>query len=143
MSFMNDDLFVIKDFPRFVESARALVFNNFGKWEDNKAESSTEDLIVKPQDINELDRLLSPSESEAIVKQYVKKQKHKTSGTFRYLINDSIFMQIVQGLNDRMVSNVLTGLVNKGLVESAYDSDINDFVFWVKDEKTDEKPETD
>ena len=141
MSSINDDLFVIQDFAGFVESTRALVFNNFGSWD--KDTNNVDSMIIKPEDESELDRLLSQSESEVIIKQFVRKQKHKSNGTFRYLINDSIFMEIVQGLNDRMVSNVLTGLVNKGLVESAYDSDINDFVFWVKDETKDEKPETD
>ena len=41
-------------------------------------------------------------------------------------------------------SKILNGLVNKGLVETAYDSESNDFIFWVKDDnKKEEKPETD
>ena len=45
-------------------------------------------------------------------------------------------------MNSRMISNLLNGLVSKGLVESSYDSELNDFVFWIKDENK-EKPETD
>jgi hypothetical protein len=44
-----------------------------------------------------------------------------------------------------MVSNLLNNLVNKGVIETGFDSDSNDFVFWIKDNdknKT-EKPETD
>ena len=40
-----------------------------------------------------------------------------------------------------MISNILSGLVNKGLVDTAYDSQSNDFVFWVKEDDT-KKPET-
>jgi len=43
-------------------------------------------------------------------------------------------------MNGRLVSNMLTSLVSKGLIESAYDEQINDFVFWIKDN---ESPETD
>ena len=32
-----------------------------------------------------------------------------------------------------MVSNILNQLVQKGLVESAFDTESNDFIFWVKD----------
>jgi hypothetical protein len=42
-----------------------------------------------------------------------------------------------------MVSNILNSLVNKGLVETAYDAEANDFIFWVSDENKKENPETD
>jgi hypothetical protein len=45
-----------------------------------------------------------------------------------------------------MISNILNSLVNKGILDSAYDSDQNDFIFWVKEEddtKSNQKPETD
>jgi hypothetical protein len=39
-----------------------------------------------------------------------------------------------------MISNLLNTLVNKGLVETAFDEKSNDFVFWVKNEnKTKDK----
>jgi hypothetical protein len=34
-----------------------------------------------------------------------------------------------------MTSNLLNGLVNRGLVETAYDDEAEDFVFWVKENK--------
>jgi hypothetical protein len=45
-----------------------------------------------------------------------------------------------------MVSNILNTLVNKGVLDSAFDTDQNDFIFWVKEDennKKDQKPETD
>jgi len=41
-----------------------------------------------------------------------------------------------------MVSNIINSLVKKGLIETAFDSEKNDFIFWVKDNEQD-KPETD
>ena len=34
-----------------------------------------------------------------------------------------------------MVSNMISNLVKKGLLESAFDEEKNDFVFWKKDIK--------
>ena len=62
------------------------------------------------------------------------------------MLNDKIFTDIVSRLNDRMVSNIIVGLVQKGLVETAFDDESNDFVFWVKENEnndTEEAPETD
>ena len=42
-----------------------------------------------------------------------------------------------------MTSNILNGLVNKGIVETAYDDETNDFVFWIKNENKKEKRKTD
>jgi hypothetical protein len=60
------------------------------------------------------------------------------------MVNDQKFSEIISSLNDRMVSNILNSLVNKGLVETAYDSDSNDFIFWIpNNDNKDENPETD
>jgi hypothetical protein len=137
----NDDWFIIKDFNGFVEATRALVFNSFGAEIGDK-----DDLImsVTDKDKKELDKILSHDESLTIIVGFLKKEKNKTTSKIRYLVNDDTYMKIVYSLNDRMTSNILNGLVNKGLVETAYDSESNDFIFWVKDDnKKEEKPETD
>jgi hypothetical protein len=50
-------------------------------------------------------------------------------------------MEMIESFNSRMISNMLNHLVNRGLLETAYDADSNDFVFWIKDET--ENRETD
>lgn len=132
--------FIVKDVDALVESARALVYNNFGTWETSEDDTPVDEMLIKPEEKEEFDKLLSPEESKVIVTQILKKQKHKTTQKLRYLVSDDLFISIIQILNDRMVSNTLANLVSKGLVESAYDSELDDFIFWVKDE---EKPETD
>ena len=42
-------------------------------------------------------------------------------------------------MNHRMTSNILNNLVNKGLVETGYDGNSNDFIFWIKDENKEDK----
>jgi hypothetical protein len=140
MSKNDDSWFVVKDLDGLTNSSRVLVFNNFGKNNDDTDPLAT---TIDETDQEELDKLLSFEESKIIVKDLLKKQNHKTKKIVRYLLNDSIFLEIISSLNDRMVSNILGGLVKKGLVETAYDSESNDFIFWIKDDESDNSPETD
>jgi hypothetical protein len=60
-------------------------------------------------------------------------------------LSDQKFIEMMECFNSRMVSNILSGLVQKDILDSAYDEELNDFVFWVKDDenKENQKPETD
>jgi len=141
---MSETWFVVPDLDNFTDKARAIVYNNFGVWNNpDNLDILIDDVIESEQE--ELDKILSHQESFVIIKELVKKQKNRKTKEIRYTINDSIFAKIVFRLNDRMVSNIINSLVQKGLVESAFDDEANDFVFWVKDtdENTEEKPETD
>lgn len=140
MDEMETEWFIVKDVHGFINSARTMVYNNFGEW--NKDEDTlVESMIKKPEDEKELDSLLTYDESSVIVRSLLKKQRHKKTGNTRYLLSDELFYEILKQLNDRMVSNTIGSLVKKGLVESAYDDTIDDFIFWVNDSK--ELPETD
>lgn len=142
----SDEWYIITDLNELINSSRVLVFNNFGKHESQ--ENDLLSFSLDDADIKELDSILSFEESELIVKNLIKKQYNKALNKSRYLLSDKIYLQIIYDLNDRMVSNILNGLVNKGLVETAYDEVSNDFVFWIKEknafkEENSEKPETD
>lgn len=138
---MNNEWFVIKDLDGFINSSRILVFNNFGT---KSNEYNPLSFQIDEIDRTELDSILSFEESKTIISDHIKKQKNKKTKNIRYTLNDKIFLEIIESLNDRMVSNILHSLVNKGFVETAYDEKSNDFVFWVSDEyKKKEKPETD
>jgi hypothetical protein len=142
---MKYDEYIIDDIEEFALSSRRLVFNGFGQGEVDDSQDLI-DLMKKPEEeesIKELDEILTQDESLVIIKNLATKQKHKTKNIYRYIINEKIFSQIIEALNTRMVSNILSSLTNKGLIESAYDEKIDDFVFWVKEENEDEKAETD
>lgn len=131
---MNENgWFVIKDLDALINSTRALIFNHFGK--DSNTDEDSISFVVNNKDQEELDSVLSFDESKNIILGIVKKQTHKISKKDRYLMSDELFADIVNALNDRMVSNILRNLVNKGLVETAYDSDADDFIFWIKDKQ--------
>jgi len=147
---MKDKSYIIHDMDAFTNHVRVLVYNAFGSGlsedKEDKEDPEIDDLIsVKPEDKDELDKILSFEESLNIVSHIVKKQKNKKTNNIRYVVNDSIFLQVLESLNDRMVSNLLNNLVNKGVLETGFDNETNDFLFWIKDNdnKKSEKPEND
>jgi hypothetical protein len=126
--------YYINDLKEFIDGARAIVFNNFGASPDSEDEGV--DLLlseVKPEEKDELDKILSQEESLIIAKQYLKTQKNKKTESIRYVLTEQIFSDILESLNSRMVSNMLNKLANDGMIESAFDEKLNDFVFWVKE----------
>jgi hypothetical protein len=138
----NDSWYVINNLKDFINQSRYLVYTNFGD-KESKEEYALKQLSSNEK--QECDDVLSYEESLLIVKNLIRTQKNKTSKKIRHLISNDLFMDIIEQLNIRMVSNILNGLVKKGLVESAFDDEANDFIFWIKDNesKNFEKPETD
>jgi len=132
MDFTNDEWFVVKDIDGFINSSRALVFNGFGKTKEQSKEIL--DIEIDDKDQEELDKVLSFNESKIIIIDILEKEYHKNS-KIKYLLNDNLFIKIIESLNDRMTSNILNSLVNRGLVETAYDAEQDDFVFWIKDQQ--------
>lgn len=145
----NKEWYYINDIDNFIDSTRKLVFKLFGETNKETKDDDFVDILseMTSDELSELDYTLTHEESEVIVKQYAKKQTSKKNNKVRYIINDDILNTIIEQLNSRMISNILNRLTNQGLLESAYDSEMNDFIFWVKDDKNDnktsEKPETD
>lgn len=144
---MSNDWYVIVDMESFISTARKIVFNTFGSTEedsefDNALTNSFEEISKESEE--ELDKILSQEESTVIAKSLMKKQKNIKTNEYRYLVSDEAMISIIESLNERMVSNIINSLVNKGLVETAYDEESNDFVFWIKEDEQDiTKPETD
>lgn len=142
---MSKDNYIIDDLEEFTQSARKLVYNGFGKGVVEDPDEFTKLVTdITPEEFEELNKILSQNEALLIVKNIAKEQKHKYKKTSRYVIDEKIFSQIIEAMNARLVSNILTNLASKGLIESAYDPEINDFVFWAIDnDEKDENPETD
>lgn len=135
MNFTNDDWFVLKDFDSFIDYTRVLAYNSYGNKKDDNEETEIESLMdMSIESRTELDKILSHSEAAEIIKIIAKKQKNKRTKEIRYIINDNLYIEIIQSLGDRMTSNILQGLVSKGLIEMGFDSEANDFIFWVKDQ---------
>ena len=137
----ESEWFIIPNLSDFTDKARAIVYNNFGTWQK---EINTEIIFeeITENEKEEFDKILSHQESLTIVKEKIKKEKNKKTKKYRYLLNDKIFADIVHQLNERMTSNIVNGLVQKGLIETAFDSESNEFIFWIKEDEN-QKPKTD
>ena len=141
---MSKQNYIIDNLDNFTDSARRLVYNGFGKGSVEDPDEFTE-LVTKisPDEEQELNKILTHDEALIIVKSMAKGQKHKYEDKSRYLIDEKIFSEIIEAMNARLVSNILSSLASKGLIESAYDPEINDFVFWTVDGDEKENPESD
>lgn len=124
--------YTITDLEKFVESTRVLVFDAFGK----KDNHDPEQLVMhknelEPQEQTELDSVLTQKESLIIAREFIK-TKIKNKQTI-YIISEKKYMAMIESLNERLISNMLKNLTQMGLLESAYDSELNDFIFWIKE----------
>jgi hypothetical protein len=133
----------ILNLDKLINFSRRLVFFNF---DEQNADESDADFIekvnnIKDSDNTELDLILPFDECKAIFQELIKKKINKTTKSVKYLMKESDYDKILVMLNNRMESNIVKGLVNKGIVEIAFDSEKNDFVFWIK--TNNEKSETD
>jgi len=149
----NGNWLEIANIEKFADYIRGMVYFNFSLEEEEEIVDETkseilenisdiDDFIKKlsKEDKQELDIILTTSECAMIIKENSRKIKHKKTKEIKYIINNRILNTIIEDVNQRMISNIVKGLVSKGLLESAFDDKLNDFVFWVKeDNKNDNK----
>ena len=119
---------------KLVNFSRKLVYFNF---DQDFSHLDDTDFILKIQQIKvedepELDEVLSYKESLLIFNQYLIRKKEIGEIRYSTYIKDDDYDLFLEQLSERMVSNIIHNLVKKGLVETAYDNEKNDFVFWVK-----------
>lgn len=130
----KDEWLEISNLRKFTNYIRTMVFVGF--IEDNPDEDITkcfEELSKKEK--KELDEVLGIKECLIIVKNLAKKARNKKTNEIKYLLNNIRLNKIIEEINQRLVSNIIQALVSKGVLETAFDVEKNDFVFWVKDQE--------
>lgn len=135
---MKEKWFEVKDLSEFVNSTRKMVFHFFGKLNEGDLDSVLKEIWdMSEEELEELDSTLTYEECLIITKNLLKTETQNDKQS--YYVSDSMFMTIVEEINSRLVSNILNRLAAKGLIETAFDDTINDFVFWVNgdENKTD------
>ena len=129
---MDDDMMEIINLDKLVNFSRQVVFYNFSADNDETDDEFISKVKnIKTDEKKELDELLPFQESKLIFKECVKKQINRKTKQTRYVISESDYDKVLIELNSRMVSNIIRSLVKKGLVETAFDDDKNDFILWV------------
>lgn len=136
-----NNYYTITDLDQFIESTRVLVFDAFGKADNHDPDQLALYLQeLKPQEQIELNSVLTQQESLNIAKDFIK-EKIKNKKTV-YIISEKKYMAMIESFNERLVSNMLKNLTQIGLLESAYDSELNDFIFWIKDQPDENKDQS-
>lgn len=131
------EIYEIIDIEKFVESTRTLVYHHFGT--DADVPKNIDKLIESftKEEIQEMNNCLSQTECISMLQKFIKKQKNKYTNETRVSISDESYYKYIEELNTRMISNMLAKLASQGVLETAFDEEINDFVFWTteKNEK--------
>lgn len=123
----------IIDVDKFVETTRTLVYHQFGGTEElPKKIDNLIDSLTK-EELQEMNSCLAQSEAETILQKFVKKQRNKNTKEIRITISDDDYMLFIEELNTRMIGNMLAKLASQGVLETAFDEELNDFVFWAPD----------
>jgi len=135
----NGDWLEISDLDKFTDYIRNIVYISF------KDEGSDEEYYeidinkgfenLTDEEEAELESVLDKKECINIIKETSRKIKNKRTKKIKYLMDDKILYDIIENINQRMVSNIISNLVKKGLLESAFDEEKNDFIFWKKENK--------
>lgn len=132
---MSEGWLEIMNLEKLINFSRRVIYYNFDesniKLDDDDFLDKVDKIASKADD-DEMDKLLPYKEVETIFGEFLHRRKSSTTEKKAWFIKDGDYDIILVNISERMVSNIVRDLVNKGLVESAFDSDKNDFVFWVK-----------
>lgn len=131
----NDDedyeaVYTMQDPDEFINQIRRLVFAGFGLKDlaDNELQHLLDEI-----DEEEMERTISFDECKLIAMEYLEPKKIRRK--IKYFLTEDNFTNLVEAINTRLVSNLITELVDMGQLESAWDNEANDFIFWVPDNK--------
>lgn len=124
--------YTINDIDRFVESTRVLVYSIFGEQNKNIEEIDFSINSLNEESLKEINNCLTQQESMTIAFEFIKPVRNKKN---LFKITESRYVEYMESLNSRLVSNILAKLTKEGLLESAFDEQSNDFVFWAKEDE--------
>ena len=121
----------IANVKKLIDFSRRIVYHNF---DDENEHLTDKDFLKKVDSIKvddaEMDSLLPYNECKNIIKPFLVRVVTKNEIYFK--IEEDHYDVFLNQLSRRMISNIVKDLVSKGMVESAFDNEKNDFVFWIK-----------
>jgi hypothetical protein len=129
-----EDWMEVVNVSKLVNFSRKLVYFNFDHDFSDLDDLQFIEKIqnIKIEDEPEVDQVLPYKESLLIFNQYVYRKKKEEATRYSTYIKDEDYDIFLEQLSERMVSNIIHNLVNKGFIETAFDNDRNEFIFWVK-----------
>lgn len=130
----DEDWMEVVNVDKLINFSRKIIYQNFDRANDALDDLAFIDKVkaMRVKDNPELNRILPYKEAYLIFSEYLITQED--DGKLRYYIKNDDYDTYLNKLNERMVSNIVQNLVSKGYVETAFDNEKNDFVFWVNKE---------
>ena len=120
--------YVISNLTKFLDASRVWLYVIFGG--EEPSQTMTKRYVdLSDEEQEEIDKVLNLKEVLNISAGYIKHDLHNNTWT----ITEKHYEDFLVELSGRMTSNILASMVSSGILESAYDSEINDFVFWRND----------
>lgn len=134
MDAEEDGWMEVISLDKLANFSRKVIYYNFDEQNNSLGDKEFLEKIDKIEHTNnkELDKVLPIDETKAILSDLTFKKRNKKDKKVYTFIKESDYEEALLQMNERMVSNIVKNLVSRGLVESAFDSEKNDFVFWVK-----------
>jgi len=122
-------MYVIKDLDQFAVYIRKISLHKFSETNKVVDDEFSSSFLKEKENIKNDDEIISIKEVENIIFSLARENNEE-----ELLLNDKILNNIIEAINERIVTNLLNILANKDIVESAFDEKVNDFVFWIKEE---------
>lgn len=123
----------ISNLEKFTNYIRTMIFVSFANDDPERDIMKCFEELTE-QEKEELNNVLEIKECITIVEGIARRVRSKKTKEIKYLINGVMLNHIIDDVNQRMVSNIIKTLVSKGVLESAFDEEKNDFIFWTKDQ---------
>lgn len=120
-------MYVINDLTEFATYIRKISLHKFSQANQSVSDEFST-CLSEEKNNTEDENVISIKEVENIIVSLIKKNKRG-----EFLLSSRILIKIIEEINERIVTNLLNILVNKNIIESAFDEKTNDFIFWVKE----------
>ena len=80
---------------------------------------------------SKVEEVITDKEIEELILNHLVEKKHKTALIF----TKKKYADFARKVNERLIYNMLRVLAKKDFVEVGFDSETNDFIFWINYEK--------
>ena len=141
MTMEEDAWLEVENINKLINFSRKLIYHNFDEQTSQMTDNDFFDRIdnFSETEHQELDTVLPFKESKVIIKEFLKQRRNKKTQEVKVFMRESDYSEYLDRLNHRMISNLVMEMVKKGVLDSAFDDTMNDFVFWVKNDANNDK----
>ena len=134
----NNEWMEVFNIDKLTDFTRRVIYHNFNTENEHLDDDSFFEKVKNlpsDSDEKEMDEILPFEEVRLILQGFVKKRKNRKTHRTKLFIKETDYDKVLLAFNERMVSNIVHKLVSRGVLDTAFDNERNDFIFWVKKDK--------